>query len=188
MTASQKAIGVPPGLGIMVVSHRAIEVFKNRKAAPTTYFGSFAKWLPIMQAYEARKPSYFATPPVQLILALEVSLKQLLDAGMEDRFAKHIEASNKVKAAVKRLGLKLVPVRDEIAAHTLSAVYYPSGATPASFLKVFSENGVVVAGGLHPNHNTTYFRLGHMNVSAIEPGNGHIDQLILALEKAVQSV
>jgi aspartate aminotransferase-like enzyme len=31
-----------------------------------------------MQAYEARKPSYFATPAVQLVQALRVSLRQIL--------------------------------------------------------------------------------------------------------------
>jgi alanine-glyoxylate transaminase/serine-glyoxylate transaminase/serine-pyruvate transaminase len=34
--------------------------------------------LPIMQSYEARKPSYFATPAVQLVQALRVSLLQIL--------------------------------------------------------------------------------------------------------------
>ena len=70
---------------------------QSRKAPPTTYFGSFAKWLPIMQKYEAHLPSYFATPPVQLILALEHSLKQLVTAGMDKRFAQHIAASNIIK-------------------------------------------------------------------------------------------
>ena len=44
MTGSQKALGVPPGLGVMVVSQRAIEVALNRKSPPTTYFASFKKW------------------------------------------------------------------------------------------------------------------------------------------------
>ncbi|KAL2915822.1 hypothetical protein HK105_204523 [Polyrhizophydium stewartii] len=188
MTASQKAIGVPPGLALMVVSQRALAVAKARKAAPTIYFGSFAKWLPIMQKYEARQPSYFATPPVQLILALEVSLKQLVAGGMDERFAKHVAASNKVKQAIERAGLKLVPASHAIAANTLSAVYYPEGVAPADFLKSFSESGIVIAGGLHPLHNTKYFRIGHMNVTATEPENGHLDKIIAALDKAVKTL
>jgi alanine-glyoxylate transaminase/serine-glyoxylate transaminase/serine-pyruvate transaminase len=62
MTASQKAIGVPPGLALMVVSQRALKKALNRSDPASTYFGSFKKWLPIMQKYEARQPSYFATP------------------------------------------------------------------------------------------------------------------------------
>lgn len=108
MTASQKAIGVPPGLALMVVSQRAVDVAMNRTSPPTTYFGSFKKWLPIMKKYESRQPSYFATPPVQLIMALEVSLKQFMIHGMEHRFEAHALASKKVKNAISRLGLRLV--------------------------------------------------------------------------------
>jgi alanine-glyoxylate transaminase/serine-glyoxylate transaminase/serine-pyruvate transaminase len=31
------------------------------------YFVNLQRWLPIMKSYEARQPSYFATPAVQLI-------------------------------------------------------------------------------------------------------------------------
>ena len=46
LTASQKAIGCPAGLCILMCSGRAIEVFKNRKTAPASYFASFKNWLP----------------------------------------------------------------------------------------------------------------------------------------------
>ncbi|KAI8817589.1 pyridoxal phosphate-dependent transferase [Fimicolochytrium jonesii] len=187
MTASQKALGTPPGLAIMVVSQRALEVAANRKAEPRTYFGSFKKWLPIMKQYEARKPSYFATPSVQLILALHTSLKQLVDQGMETRFAKHREASKKVKDALEKWGLKLVPHSRDIAANTLSAVYYPDGIKGPELLQKIGAAGVVVAGGLHPEHAAKYFRIGHMNVSAVnEAENGHLDKTLHAIESALK--
>lgn len=46
ITASQKAIGVPAGLSISMFSGRAMEVFQNRKAPPSSYFASFKNWLP----------------------------------------------------------------------------------------------------------------------------------------------
>lgn len=46
LTASQKAIGCPPGLSISMYSGRAIEGFKNRKTPPASYFASFKNWLP----------------------------------------------------------------------------------------------------------------------------------------------
>jgi alanine-glyoxylate transaminase/serine-glyoxylate transaminase/serine-pyruvate transaminase len=48
LTASQKGIGCPAGLSIMMVSGRAIERFKARKTRPTSYFGSWKNWLPSM--------------------------------------------------------------------------------------------------------------------------------------------
>lgn len=46
VTASQKAIGCPPGLCIMMCSGRAIDVFKKRKTPPSSYYASFKNWLP----------------------------------------------------------------------------------------------------------------------------------------------
>ena len=46
LTASQKGIGCPAGLSIMMVSSRAIESFKARKIPPRSYFASFKNWLP----------------------------------------------------------------------------------------------------------------------------------------------
>ena len=46
VTASQKAIGCPAGLSIMMCSGRAIESFKSRKTPPGSYFASFKNWLP----------------------------------------------------------------------------------------------------------------------------------------------
>ena len=34
--------------------------------------------------------------------------------------------------------------------------------------------GVVVAGGLHKAIKDTYFRVGHMGVSALQPQRGHL--------------
>ncbi|KAI8920105.1 pyridoxal phosphate-dependent transferase [Powellomyces hirtus] len=189
MTASQKALGTPPGLAIMVVSQRALEVAANRKAEPRTYFGSFKKWLPIMKAYEARKPSYFATPAVQSILALQTSLQQLKDQGMDARFAKHREASKKIKDAVEKWGLKLVPVNREVAANTLSAVYYPEDVKGPELLQKIGAAGIVVAGGLHPRHATEYFRIGHMNVSAVNDSeNHHLDKTLAAIEASLKEL
>lgn len=185
MTASQKAIGVPPGLALMMFSQRAIRTFEARVAPETSYFASLSKWLPIMRKYEARQPSYFATPPVQLIKALHVSLTQIVNQGMEVRFAKHIEASQKIKSAISRMGMQLVPATSTIAANTLTAVYYPSGISPSEFLKSMTNSGVVIAGGLHPLHNTKYFRIGHMNISACEQSNGHLDKVIQAIETSL---
>ncbi|KAJ3114421.1 hypothetical protein HK100_001663 [Physocladia obscura] len=189
MTGSQKALGVPPGLAVMVVSKRALEVALNRKSPPTTYFASFKKWLPIMQKYEARQASYFATPPVQLILALQVSLEQLVAAqgSLEHRFAQHRVASAKVKDTLESWGLKIVPVNRACAANTLTAVYYPAGVAPAEFLGKVGSRGVVLAGGLHPEHATKYFRIGHMNVSVVNDSLvKHLDTTLNAIKAALQ--
>lgn len=46
LTASQKGIGCPAGLSIVMASGRAIERFKSRKTPPSSYFASWKNWLP----------------------------------------------------------------------------------------------------------------------------------------------
>jgi alanine-glyoxylate transaminase/serine-glyoxylate transaminase/serine-pyruvate transaminase len=115
-----------------------------------------------MNKYEQLQPSYFATPPVQLIMALGISLTQILEEGMDNRFLKHIQISNNFKQSLKTLGFTIVPSSNEHAAHTLTAIYYPPTISPQLFLKSMAEKGVVIAGGLHPQFASKYFRVGHM--------------------------
>jgi alanine-glyoxylate transaminase/serine-glyoxylate transaminase/serine-pyruvate transaminase len=161
LTASQKAIGVPPGLALLVAGPRAMDAFRRRKTPVTNYYADWSRWLPIMESVEAHKPLYFGTPPVNHIWALNVSLGQILEEGVEARFARHRKLSEAFKAAIAALGMKQVPVRSEVTATTLTAPYYPEGVD-ATLLGQVNRAGVILAGGLLPPIKTQYFRVGHM--------------------------
>jgi len=125
------------------------------------YYADWSSWLPIMEAYEARRPSYFGTPAVNLVWALNVSLGQVLAEGMDACFARHRLLSEACKAAIDTMGLKQVPVSPDKAATTLTAPYYPE-EVDRSLLGRIKEAGVILAGGLHPAIKERYFRIGHM--------------------------
>lgn len=179
-TASQKAIGVPPGLALLVASPRAMEAFQKRKTPVGSYYADWSNWLPVMQAYIARKPAYFGTPAVNLIYALHESLRQILAEGMEQRVARHKKLSAAFKAGIQAIGLTQVAVRDEIAATTMTAPYFPEGLD-AKLIGKIRERGIVVAGGLHPAIREKYFRVGHMGV--ISPAD--ISATLSAIEGAL---
>ena len=163
LTASQKAIGVPPGLALVVAGPRAMESFRQRKSPVMSYYADWTKWLPIMEAYEARQTGYFGTPPVNLIWALNVSLGEILEEGMGARFERHRRVSTGIKAAITALGMAQVPIGDHVAASTLTAPYFPDGVD-RSVLGYIKEAGVILAGGLHPEIKARYFRIGHLGV------------------------
>lgn len=148
-TASQKAVGVPPGLALLTASPRAMAAWRARRRPVASVYADFAEWLPIMEAYEGARASYFATPAVNLVCALEVSLGQILAEGMEPRFARHARLARAFRAAWDALGLRSLPVREELRANTLSALYYPEGVD-AGLVAAARTEGVVLAGGLHP--------------------------------------
>ncbi len=182
LTASQKAIGVPPGLALIVAGARAMEAFHQRKTPVSNYYADWSNWLPIMQAYEAHKPSYFATPAVNLIFALNTSLGQILAEGMEKRFARHVTISRACRQAVQALELGQVPLSDELAAHTMTAPRFPPGISGGDLLAKVGQAGVVLAGGLHPAIKSEYFRIGHMG--AVRPGD--VLATVGALETALK--
>ena len=161
LTASQKAIGVPPGLALLNVSQKAITKFEQRKKLVPNYYADWTNWLPIMKAYENKQAAYFATPPVNLIIALETSLNIILSEGLNNRFKRHKEIGNEMRVALKNLGLKMIPKSEEVSANTLSAPFFPNNID-ASILKKISEKGVILAGGLLPSLKNLYFRIGHM--------------------------
>lgn len=181
LTASQKAIGVPPGLALFLVSPKAMSIWKKRQTPVLNYYADWSNWLPIMEAYENGKPNYFGTPAVNLIWGLNISLQGILKEGIENVFKRHKKIASACHAALEALGLKMLPKSKDFASYTLSAPYYPDGINGPDFLSDIVSSGVILAGGLHPVNRTKYFRIGHMG--AIKPGD--LLETIGAIETAL---
>jgi alanine-glyoxylate transaminase/serine-glyoxylate transaminase/serine-pyruvate transaminase len=162
LTASQKAVGVPPGLALLVASERAMEAWQKRKSPVLSYYSDWTHWLPVMKAYEERRPAYFGTPAVNLVNGLEVSLRLILKEGIDARFRRHRNMGLMFRTAMRDLGLKMIPVNEQMSANTLSAPYYPDGVRGTDFMKAIAASDVILAGGLLPGIKESYFRVGHM--------------------------
>ncbi|CAD6925382.1 unnamed protein product [Tilletia controversa] len=189
ISASQKGIGCPPGLSLLAASPKAIKAFETRRTPERSYFASWKRWLPVMRAYEAGSPAYFATPPTNLIYALNQSLRTITqgEVSLEDRFRRHVEVSDKIKNFIThRLGLEQL-VADGIkdGAHGMTAVKFPAGVKAADLLPKLAAKNVVMAGGLHKEVKDLYFRIGHMGVTVVNPERGDIDYMLKALEDSL---
>ncbi|HEX4494835.1 MAG TPA: aminotransferase class V-fold PLP-dependent enzyme [Thermoanaerobaculia bacterium] len=166
-TASQKAIGLPPGLALMVAGERVLAARAARKAPPPPLFLDWASWIPIHRAYEERKPSYFATPATTLVMALATGLGEIVEMGVGARVDAHARAAAALRAAWQVLGLRSV-AGPAVTANTLSALFFPAGID-ASLLPRITARGVLVAGGLHPAVKANSFRVGHMGYTVTRP-------------------
>ncbi|KAI8974542.1 PLP-dependent transferase [Trametes punicea] len=192
LTASQKGLGVPPGLSILVASQKAMKVFEGRKSPVTSYYASWKKWLPIMRAYESGSAAYFATPPVNLIYAFHAALTQLTRQApsLAERFRLHREASVRVKRVAEELGLRQLPLDPAFAANGMTALWFPDGLVASDLLPRLAKRDVVVAAGLHKDNKglvvaEKYFRIGHMGVSVVDKSRGDIDKVIAALKESL---
>ncbi len=161
LTASQKAISVPPGLALVAFSRKAVEIHQERRNPVDSYFLDIQNWRNVMNSYINRKVFYFATPPINLIYALKTSLTEILKEGLEKRFRRHALIAKAFREAIKAVGLEIVPLKEDYAANTVTAVYYPVEVEDNAFRYGMLKEGVVVAGGLGPLKKKT-FRVGHM--------------------------
>ena len=141
-----------------------------------------------MQNYEAKKPSYFATPSPQLIHALHTSLTQILSQPLSRRFAAHRETSQRIKSALRSMGLKQLASKPENQANGMTAIYLPEGVKTSDILPNLLKKGVVFAGGLHKEIATKYIRFGHMGVSVMDPNRPDIDNALEALKTILVDV
>lgn len=163
VTASQKALGTPPGLAILVLSSRAIELAK--RVDRYSYYMSLKRWLPIIRSFERGEPSYFATPPVNLIYALDRSLDLLLEEGLENVFIRHDKISKAFRAAIRAIGLNTV-AEEGVAASTVTVIKYPEGIEDDKFRSMIRKRGVIVASGIGELKGRV-FRVGHMGIVSV---------------------
>jgi alanine-glyoxylate transaminase/serine-glyoxylate transaminase/serine-pyruvate transaminase len=141
-----------------------------------------------MQNYEAKKASYFATPSPQLVRALDTSLKQILSRPVDEYFAAHKAASQKVKKAVADFGLKQLASKPENQANGMTAIYLPEGITPPDVIPSLLKKGVIFAGGLHKEIASKYIRFGHMGVSVTDTNRPDISKAIESLKESLTEV
>jgi len=187
LSASQKGLGAPPGLCTVMVSQKAMRAFAARQTPVPAYFVSWHRWLPIMQAYQAGTAAYFATPPTNLITALEASLKVITTQppSLAGRFAAHQAASRRIREAARSLGLKTVARSESECANGMTAIWAPEGVKPTDIIPKMLARDVVIAAGLHKDVKERYFRIGHMGITAVNTERGDLDKIIAALRESL---
>ncbi|MBK3494178.1 alanine--glyoxylate aminotransferase family protein [Viridibacillus sp. YIM B01967] len=161
LTGSQKAIGVPPGLGIIAFSKIALAA-RERLGRIPAYYADIHNWRSVMD----NPSNYFATPPVNLIYAYDVAMKNVIAEGMEARIARHTSFGKAVRAALTTYGMSPLAT-EEVAAPTLSCILYPEGISDADFRTILAKKGVIVAGSLAHLAGKA-FRIGHMGSTTPE--------------------
>lgn len=126
--------------------------------------------------------------PVQLVYSLQAALNAVLEGSvsLEDRFKAHKDASNKFKDELTNLGFSFVPLDRSIAANGMSAVKFPAGLSAADIVPKLAEKDIVVAGGLHKAIATTYFRVGHMGISAVETARGDVERVLKGIKEVLE--
>jgi alanine-glyoxylate transaminase/serine-glyoxylate transaminase/serine-pyruvate transaminase len=155
VAGSQKGLLLPPGLGVLCVSNKALKAMESAQS-PRYYFD----WAPMIERNRAGIFPY--TPVTQLLYGMDVALDMLLDEGLDAIFKRHHRLAEGVRRAVKAWGLSTVALKPENASNVLTAVYLPQGHD-ADALIALTENqlNLALGAGLGPLAGRA-FRIGHL--------------------------
>jgi len=154
LTGSQKALMLPPGLGIIALSPRALErAQKNR--TPRYYFD-----IPRELKAQRDEHSTAFTAPVSLIFGLSKALEMIHAETLPRVFARHALMAEATRDAARALAMRLLAPDNPAPGAT--GVLLPDGLDGAKLLKYAREVlGVHLQGG-QDHMKGRLVRFGHM--------------------------
>ena len=158
LTASQKAIGAPPGAGLLVVKKKLFQEYSEGNISG--YVTNLTNWKPVMETSLEGKGGYFATPPIGVVFSLRNAFARIMDETMEKRSERHNELSGVLRNGIKSMGLGIV-AREGYESSTVTGVLL-NDIDSDMFVKNALKYGVEFAAGVHPELKGKYFRIGHM--------------------------
>ena len=155
ITGTQKGLMLPPGLGILGVSPRAMAAGASA-TSPRAYFR-------FDTMAESNTAGYFPyTPALSLLFGLREALAMLLHEGLERVRERHARTAQGVRRAVKAWGLQLVAHSEAVYSDTVSAIRVPSGFDARTVIDLaFRRYDLSLGGGLGELAGDV-FRIGHM--------------------------
>src|SRR6202050_2053659 len=154
VTGSQKALMLPPGLGMVALSARAIDVAKTNKT-PRFYFD-------LLKELKAQRDEHTTawTAAVSLIFGLNKSLELIHAEGLPQVYARHALMAEATREAGLALGLNLIA--PENPAPSVTGLLAPDGIDTGKVVKHMRDQlGVSIQGG-QDQMKGKLVRIGHM--------------------------
>ncbi|MBS4803482.1 MAG: alanine--glyoxylate aminotransferase family protein [Clostridium sp.] len=155
ITSSQKALGLPPGLAVCTFSNKAkerAEKVKNR--------GFYLDLLSLYNFIQKKDYQYPSTPSIPHMHALDYQLDYILNKeGLENRFARHIELAEVVRAWGRKY-FELLPEYKYLS-NTVTTIKNTRNIDVAALNKELGERGFQISNGYGSLKGKT-FRIAHM--------------------------
>lgn len=177
VTASQKALALPPGLAFACASTAFLDAMPARDRG---FYLDLAEY-----AAHARNSQTPTTPAVSLFYALALQAAAIEREGMDAREARHRAMlrlmEDWVWLTANELGIELAMLAPPDArTPTVSVVMLPSNIAGPALVRAVAERGYVIGAGYGPLRETA-FRVGHMGDHTVAELSGCLDAVRDAL-------
>ncbi len=155
VSGSQKGLMLPPGLGFLAASEKALAASRSAKL-PRSYWD----WEPMLRD---NKGGYFPyTPSTNLLYGLREAIAMLLEQGLPAVFARHARHGEATRRAAGAWGLELVCRNPAEYSSSLTAVMMPAGHDADALRKVVLERFDMSLGTGLGRLKGKAFRIGHL--------------------------
>jgi aspartate aminotransferase-like enzyme len=198
-TSSNKALEVPPGLGIISVSRRAWELIEAKKEKSyRSWYYNLSTWKAyrdgaIHSSWRAMRPAGelppVPTPTTQatgLIAALHTSLRRILQGEtLKGHWARYAWAQRVTRMGLRNIGFEPL-VAEEHASFTISTIRKREDMENEQELRDFlsKKHGYFVSGAGGPLQGNV-FRIGHMGKASTPE---YLFPFLLGIEDFVRTV
>lgn len=178
VAGSQKAFGIPPGLGFVAASERAWERAADSDH-PRYYFDLLRE-----KKRQVDNQTAF-TPGITQIVAARVVLEMMAKEGRDALVERHRINADATRAGIEALGLELLASRP---ANSVTAVLTPESLPAGDLVRtMLDEHGAIIAGG-QAHLKPRLFRIGHIGFFDRSDILNALSSLELTLSKLGQSV
>jgi alanine-glyoxylate transaminase/serine-glyoxylate transaminase/serine-pyruvate transaminase len=155
IAASQKGLMLPPGLGLLAISDKALAAGASA-GMPRSYWD----WRPMIA--DNRGGFFPTTPATNMLFALVEAIRMLEEEGLANVFARHQRFGEATRRAVRAWGLDLVCLDRQAYSGSVTAVMMPNGHNADQFRKATLDAfDMSLGAGLGKLKGTT-FRIGHL--------------------------
>lgn len=154
ITSSQKALGLPPGLGICTITERSIEKARNVKNR-----GFYLDLVNLYDTVKKKDYQYPSTPNLSLMFALDYQLDCIMEEGLENRFRRHLEMAELTRNWAKR-HFELFS-DEKFASVTLTTIKNTKGISVKDLNIELGKRGFEISNG-YGNLKEKTFRIAHM--------------------------
>jgi alanine-glyoxylate transaminase/serine-glyoxylate transaminase/serine-pyruvate transaminase len=120
IAGSQKGLMLPPGMGLLAASEKAIRASEKAKC-PRSYWD----WTTVMERNVNGQYPY--TPATALLFGLKEAIAMLNEEGLPNVFARHARLAGACRRAVEALGLSILCRKPAERSNTVTAVVMPEG-------------------------------------------------------------
>jgi aspartate aminotransferase-like enzyme len=173
LTSSQKCLGLPPGLSLCSISEKALEA-----ARKVEFRGTYFDLLKLYDYIQKADYQYPSTPSLSHMFALDYQLDNIFEEGLENRFARHTEMADYVRAWAKDKFALFA--QEEFASNTVTCVKNTREINLDDLNKTLGERGFMISNGYGKLKEKT-FRIAHMGeltLSDIKELLSNIDQIL----------